>query len=513
MRKKGLIGLLLTACLLTACGSSASSSAQNEDSLVYGTTGYGASMSDTGLNPHENYSGWSCVRYGVGETLFKFSDEMEPQPWLATGYKFTDDTHCVITLRDDVYFSSGRKMDGDAVVECLEDLIKVNDRAPEDLKISNLTADGQTVTIETSEPTPALINYLCDPYGAIIDMEAGVTDDGNVSGTGPFIASKVTDTEIDLDRNENYWDGDVKLAHVTVKGISDGQTLTNALQTGEVDAVYGLPYASYSIFDNDAYETTSCSTSRQFFGKMNFRSEIMQDENIRKAICEGIDKENFVKVLLDGHGEVSVGPFPSNLSFGDETVSGPSYDPDDAKSLLEQSGWTDTDGDGYVDKDGEKLTVRWLTYPGRQELPLLAEAAQSSLKEIGIDVEVNSTDNHQKLWEDGDYDIYVSAMVTAPTGDPEYFFTTHMLDDSAKNYEGYHSDELESLESQLHTESDADKRSELGTQMSQVILDDSACVFVSHLQMGIVTRAGVKNLVPHPCDYYELTADTELENS
>lgn len=503
--------LLLMTCILAACGNTTT---EQNDTLLYGTTGYSTSMGDAGLNPHENYSGWSCVRYGVGETLFKFSDEMEPQPWLATGYTFTDDTHCEITLRDDVYFSSGRKMDGEAVVECLDDLIKVHDRAPGDLKIADMTADGQTLTIETSEPAPALINYLCDPYGAIIDMEAGVAEDGNVSGTGPFVASKVTDTEIDLDRNENYWGGEVKLAHVVVKGISDGQTLTNALQTGELDAVYGLPYAGYTLFENnDAYKISSCSTSRQFFGKMNFRSEIMQDENIRKAICEGIDRESFVKVLLGGHGEMSEGPFPDNLSFGDETVTGPSYDPDDAKSLLEQSGWTDTDGDGYADKDGEKLTIRWLTYPGRPELPLLAEAAQASLKEIGIDVEVNSTDNHQKLWEDGAYDIYVSAMVTAPTGDPEYFFTTHMLDDSAKNYEGYYSDLLEELESQLHTEFDANRRAQLGTQMVQTVLDDSACVFVSHLQMGIVTEAGVKNLEPHPCDYYELTADTELENS
>lgn len=515
-------------CFFTACGSAGSGSnstasgaassaaasvGSDSDTLVYGTTGYGVDMGDAGLNPHDNYSGWSCVRYGVGETLFKFSDDMEPEPWLATGYNFTDNTHCEITLRDDVYFSSGRKMDGEAVVECFNDLIKVNDRAPGDLKISNMTADGQTVTIETSEPTPALISYLCDPYGTIIDMQAGVTDDGNVSGTGPFVATKVTDTEIDLDRNENYWDGDVKLAHVVVKGINDGQTLTSALQAGELDAVYGLPYASYSLFENSAYTVSDCSTSRQFFGKMNYRSEIMQDENVRKAICEGIDKESFVKVLLSGHGEVSVGPFPSNLKFGDDTVQGPSYDPDDARSLLEKSGWTDTDEDGYVDKDGEKLTIRWLTYPGRQELPLLAESAQASLKEIGIDVEVNSTDNHQEIWKNGEYDIYVSAMVTAPTGDPEYFFTTHMLDSSAKNYEGYHNDQLEELASQLHTEFDTDKRAQLGTQMSQIILDDSACVFVSHLQMGIVSKSNVKNLIPHPCDYYEITADTEFANS
>ena len=57
-------------------------------------------MGDAGLNPHDNYSGWSCLRYGVGETLFKYNDNMEVEPWLATDYEFTDDNTVKITLRD-----------------------------------------------------------------------------------------------------------------------------------------------------------------------------------------------------------------------------------------------------------------------------------------------------------------------------------------------------------------------------------------------------------------------------
>ena len=59
-------------------------------------------MGDAGLNPHDNYSGWSCLRYGVGEALFKYNDNMEVEPWLATDYEFTDDNTVKITLRDGV---------------------------------------------------------------------------------------------------------------------------------------------------------------------------------------------------------------------------------------------------------------------------------------------------------------------------------------------------------------------------------------------------------------------------
>ena len=81
-----------------------------------------------------------------------------------------------------------------------------------DLKIKEITADGQALTIVTTEPVPALMNYLSDPYGCIIDMEAGITDDGNVSGTGPYMATKVeTDKGLTLVKNENYWGGMPKL--------------------------------------------------------------------------------------------------------------------------------------------------------------------------------------------------------------------------------------------------------------------------------------------------------------
>lgn len=488
------------------------SSASGEKSFVYGTTGYGVEMDDEGMDPHSAYSGWSCVRYGVGETLFRFSDSMEPEPWLATSYEFTDDTHCTIELREGVCFSSGREMDAEAVKECLEDLVAVHDRAAGDLEIASIEADGYTLTIETSEPNPALINYLSDPYGAIVDMQAEVGEDESI-GTGPYVATSISDTEVALSKNENYWNGTPALDSVVVRSITDGDTLTYALQSGEIDATYGLPYASYELFeDEDSYNIASCDTSRTFFCQMNFASEIMQDDAVREAIALGVDKEGFVETLLNGRGVAAVGPFTAEMAFGDETVTAETYDPDLACEVLEEAGWVDSDGDGVREKDGQTLSIRWLTYPGRMELPLLAEYAQSTLGEIGFDVEVNSTENHiDERADTSAWDVYASAFVTAPTGDGAYFFTTECLADSTKNYGGYENEELEELAAQLQDEFDSDARAELLTQMQQIILDDHAYLFVSHLTMGIVSRAGVSGIEPHPCDYYEITVDLDVD--
>ena len=105
--------------------------------------------------------------------------------------------------------------------------------------------------------------------------------------------------------------------------------------------------------------------------------------------------------------------------------------------------------------------------------------------------------------------IYSSAFVCAPTGDPEFFFTTHCLDTSSKNRGGYHSDKLEALEVQMSQTFDVTERAKLATQMTQVILDDNSFVFASHLKMSIVSGEGVTGLVAHPCDYYEITVDLD----
>ena len=503
---------LLAVCLLSGCGSPEQGTAEStgEKVFYYGDTTFNAENDEKDVNPHNGYSGWACIRYGIGETLFKYSDSMELEPWLATGYELVDENTWVVMLRDGVTFTSGRAMDAEAVKECLDHLVEVHERAKGDLKIREITADGQTLTIRTQEPVPALMNYLADPYGCIIDMQAGITEDGNVSGTGPYRATEVeTDVGLTLVKNENYWNGTPKLDTIYVRTITDGDTMTMAMQTGELDAAYGLPYSSLSLFANDPYTISSVETSRSFFAQMNYATEALQDPNVRAAIAGAIDKEGFTQVLLEGNGSAANGPFPESFAFGDASVTAQPYDPEESRRLLAASGWTDTDGDGYVDKDGETLSIRWLTYPSRQELPLLAESVQASLKEIGIRVEVNCTANHLDFIESGEWDIYASAFVCAPTGDPEYFFTTHCLDDSTKNRGGYHSDRLEELEEQMSGTFDPEERAVLATEMTQTILDDNAFVFASHLKMSIVSGEGVTGLTAHPCDYYEITVDLD----
>lgn len=506
---KKLLTLMLAVCLMLT----ATAFAEGK-TLTIGDTTFNSENWEETTDPHRTYNGWACIRYGIGETLVHYTDTMELEPWLATSWENDGDLTWTITLRDGVKFSSGRDMDGEAVKQCLEHLLAVHDRAPSDTMIESIEADGQVLTIKTSEPLPALMNYLGDPYGCIIDVDASDFDAGIAVGTGPYaVKDMVTDDHLTLVPNEYYWNGDPKLDELTIRTISDGNTLAMALQAGEIDAAYGMAYESYPLFENGNYQFSAIQTSRAFFASMNMTSPVIQDPAVRQAIAMGIDKEGFVAVLLDGHGVVGHGAFPDGFStFGGEHVTTEGYDPEGAKALLEEAGWVDTDGDGIREKDGTKLVIRWLTYPSRQELPLLAESVQATLKEIGIDVDINCTASRREFLADmTSFDIYASALVTAPSGDPQYFFTTSCLPGMSYNFGAYENEHVNVLMAQMATEFDTARRGELAVELQQAILDDNAYIFCSFLEMNMISKVNVKNYTAHACDYYQVTVDLDIE--
>lgn len=519
----------LAASLLGGCGGRNTSIGQNQSAgsvtpaqsespagkktMVIGDTTFNSENWEETVDPHRTYNGWACIRYGIGETLVHYTDTMELEPWLAKSWENDGNLIWTITLQDNVIFSSGRKMDGEAVKECLDHLLEVHDRAPSDTKIADVQAEGQVLTITTSEPNPALMNYLGDPYGCIIDVQASDFDTGIVAGTGPYVVvDMVTDDHLTLTKNTNYWNSTPKIDELTIRTLSNGDTLSAALRAGDIDAAYGMAYEAYPNFENDGYQFSSIQTSRAFFGSMNMTSPIIQDPAVREAIAKGIDKEGFVAALLDGHGVPANGAFPDGFStFGGEHVTTASYDPDGAKSVLEAAGWVDTDGDGIREKDGVKLVIRWLTYPSRQELPLLAESIQATLKDVGIEVDINCTANRREFLADmNSWDVYASALVTAPSGDPQYFFTTSCLPGMSYNFGAYDNPQVNALIEQLATEFDAAKRSELAIRLQQAILDDNAYVFCSFLQMSMISKSNVSNYTAHACDYYQVTADLDI---
>ena len=115
---------LLIAALLVGCGSTGTSSAGGKtDAKTEKVLNFGLeAFSDGLINPmNQTNTAWNCMRYGVGECLFKFSDSMVAEPWLAESASHSDDyTVWTITLRDGIKFSNGADLTATKVKESFE---------------------------------------------------------------------------------------------------------------------------------------------------------------------------------------------------------------------------------------------------------------------------------------------------------------------------------------------------------------------------------------------------------
>ena len=128
-----------------------------------------------------------------------------------------------------------------------------------------------------------------------------------------------------------------------------------------------------------------------------------------------------------------------------------------------------------------------------------------------MDVDINCTANRREFLKDmASFDIYASALVTAPSGDPQYFFTTSCLPGMSYNFGAYENAEVSALIEELSTEFDTAKRGELAVKLQQAILDDNAYVFCSFLQMNMISKNNVTGYTAHACDYYQVTADLDI---
>ena len=129
-----------------------------------------------------------------------------------------------------------------------------------------------------------------------------------------------------------------------------------------------------------------------------------------------------------------------------------------------------------------------------------------------MDVDINCTANRRQFLADmSSFDIYASALVTAPSGDPQYFFTTSCVPGMSYNFGAYDNPEVTALIETLSREFDMEKRAEIALKLQQMILDDNAYIFCSFLQMNMISKDSVKNYTAHACDYYQVTASLDID--
>jgi len=515
MKKK--IAILISTLLvtmLTACtgvnknsvssDGSGQGTAKGEKVLTLGSTEIAKD-----LDPHTDWNGWFTVRYGVTETLFKLNDSLVPEPWLAADYENIDPLTWKITLKDNIVFSNGKAVTADKVVDNMKRFGELNYRAAVFATATYSVEDNLTIIIKTKEPYATLINDLSDPYASIIDLETVADEVKELIGTGPYVlAEVVTDSSASLEKNKNYWNGTSKLDKVNVKKIADVDTLSMALQSGEIDIAHNMKADSLELFnDTSKYTISKVETSRVYMLYYNLNKIV--DKDVRKAISMAIDKESISTHLLNNSATATVGAFPESMTYGGDKIKGSEYNIEAAKALLEAVGYKDNDGNGILEKDGKPLSLNLSLYRRLSQEDIATEM-QAALKQIGIDVKITVFDNTDYLKE-GNFDIGMYCIVTSSTGDSDAFLNMTMKTGMDSNFGGYSNSEVDTLLNKLQQEFDADKRAELSIEIQQIALDDSAYEFIAFNNMTMVMKKGVTGIKSHPTDYYQINVDTDIQ--
>ena len=399
----------------------------------------------------------------------------------------------------------------------LERTIEKSNRVPEFFDLESMEIDGQNLIFHLNRANANMAGSLADPLFLIVDTNV---DDSTFAMqgpvcTGPYAVESFSPTDACVVvKNEYYWDGEVPLDRVTLKCIDDQTTRSMALQTGEIDIAYNLKTENLIEFDgNPNYDIQELQSLRSTYAFMN-QNGALKDLKLRQALLRGLDKETYCSVLLEGGATPGKAPVPPTLDFGfDELNDENTYDPEGAKALLEEAGYKDIDGDGYVETpEGEKLELNFAIYTSRAELGVYAQAAQSNLKDIGINIKLNTVSYETLLdmRDSGQYDLLIWNVLVANTGDPENYLRENWYSTSANNTAGYNNPEVDSLLDELAGTFDEDARKDLIEQIQQHIMDDAATVFFGYETTYLFSNTRVTGVKMYPMDYYWLTKDITL---
>lgn len=509
-----LVALALALCVLCTSGCAPAKS-DGAKELKAGSTTYFFAES---MDPASEWDSWYLSYYGIVENLFRVSDDLTPEPWLAESATSPDGKTWTVKIKDGITFSNGEALDAAAVKAAWERTYAENSRGTETLAIESLSADGQVLTVVTAEPVADFENALCDPLLCVYYVGDGVDYAIDTPATGPYKkVDFVAEDHITMEPNTTYWDGTPKLDRVTLTSFTDDNTLTMAMQNGEIDAI-AMPSASArATLVGGEYQTFTRTTSRADFIRMNMTHPLIQNEAIRTAIAFCIDRQNYADVICQDSAVPSWGVYSETLPFGGTeglNIEVDEFSVDEAKRVLDEAGIVDTDGDGVREADGTAVELDLYTCTNYERFVQEADDLHSKLAEAGIKLNIVPTDyflEDAETFAADDPDMCFDSCAMAPTGNQAYFANIQFATNGSSNFGKYSNPEVDDLISMLNKTLDTSERNQLARQIAQQVLNDTSFIFFANPDACVIARQGVTGLDAAPSEYYFVTVDADIE--
>lgn len=458
---------------------------------------------------------------GVCETLVHADEDFTMQPNLAVEWEMTSDYTWQFKLRKDVTFHDGTSMNAEAVKWSIEWELANNPSIAGSTYIQSVEViDEYTIQFTTYEKTtdlPAALSYV----GTAVVAPSSVDEDGNfvrAVGTGYFKQDhfdEVTGT-FECIASDNYWQPvETNVNRRIVRSITDASARSLAVQNGEIDIASDIPFSDLQTLENsDKVQVSKFNTARTYFYEFNMKKDIFQDERIRKALIYAINKEELVDDVLLGVGGVPKGMLMDDMPWANTDVETYDYNVDKAKELLAEAGYTDSDNDGYLDKEGDKLTLKLISFTKRPGCQLIVQATQGYYANIGIDTSVEILDwtAMNALIEKGDFDMALNSAASAYIPTPAYYMDTYYKNNNI----GYTNEAINELLEKCTATTDMEQKYQFSKD-AQALAQKDVCIFTPALYGAVFALSkNVSNfeynaaahdfIVPYETSFYETGA-------
>ena len=305
-------------------------------------------------------------------------------------------------------------------------------------------------------------------------------DPSRVVGSGPFKFQEWRQGEsVTLVRNDDYYGNVPYLDSYRLIVWPDQTAVINALVNGEVDAA-GLEPADIEIVKaTEGLQVATVPTAGFNFYLTNLdpeKSEFFLDKRVRQALLYGLDRQAIADEILLGNAEVAQGTQPviSPAYAPDRLTTIYDYDPQKAIALLADAGWTDTDGDGIVDKDGTPFAFDMIYPSGSPTADQELAYMQDAWGAIGVDASPRALEFPALvdiLTEDHNFDIAVLAFGWDATFLQDMMF-------GCDQYEGgfnavrYCNETVDEINEEAMRTFDDDARRELMIEVTNLINED-----------------------------------------
>jgi len=536
-RRYALAAVLPAALLLASCASGGAATTPDTSSRFVYLSDLEPTCFDTAA--YKNLANYNVIRQII-DPLVRQDNEGKFYPGLATEWESNDDgTVWTFTLRDDVTFHDGEELRAGAVQASFARFVAEGSTlsAPR-WYASSQAIDESTWELALTQPTANILQQLSNPDYPILSLASlEEFDDGDrcadplaLVGTGPFVPVEYDQgAKLILERNDDYeWGpqfaehtGPAYLSEVEIQFVPEAQVRIGSLTSGSADAIASLPPLNADAVEEAGFVLAGApATGVPFVAPLNTTDGPTADIRVREALRSAVDWDAVVDTVYKGRYDRAWTPLaPTTAPAGsyDTEIEGSfEFDPDAAASLLAEAGYTQKDDEGYLTKDGQRLTLRWISDASdiRDQRDVVAEAVQAQAREAGIEITIEQLDTSAYLErvESSDYEIVAESWGQSDAAVFGSATNPKGLAPNGINYSRYADDDLAAWVPEAASSADPERRVELYRQIQQRVNEQVSIIPIYIQSFLVASKDSVEGITFDPVGYPTAFYDVQFAN-